>query len=164
MAVDGGDWRLEEALTDEWRVVVRFERNPVRPGILRSSAVARRWGGVSGEPVRLGKRRENGEKEGDAVAMVTVLNRHAEVVDGRQGGTTWRMRAERGGPVDRAQSITARPRRALFWAGALMRGPQLAAGEGGRAGNASTAADTRAWQHSAARFCFKPIQTESKIF
>jgi hypothetical protein len=64
MAVDGGDRRLEEALTDEWWMAARFGRNPMRASILRSSAVDRRWGGVSGELVRPGKRRENGEKEG----------------------------------------------------------------------------------------------------
>jgi hypothetical protein len=36
----------------------------MRAGILRSSVVDRRWGGVSGELVQLGKRRENAEKEG----------------------------------------------------------------------------------------------------
>jgi hypothetical protein len=62
MAVDGGDWRLEEALTDEWRTTARFEQNPMRVDVLRSSVVDRRWGGVSGELVWLGKWRENGEK------------------------------------------------------------------------------------------------------
>jgi hypothetical protein len=38
--------------------------NPMQAGILRSLVVDGRWGGVSGEPVRLGKRRENTEKEG----------------------------------------------------------------------------------------------------
>jgi hypothetical protein len=36
----------------------------VQASVLRSSAVDRRLGGVSGELVRPGKRRENGEKEG----------------------------------------------------------------------------------------------------
>jgi hypothetical protein len=34
----------------------------------------------------------------------------------------------------------------------------------GRAGSVVVAADTRARQHSATRFGFKPIQTESKLF
>jgi hypothetical protein len=51
---------------------------------------------VSGELVRAGKRRENGEKEGDAVAKATVLNRRDEVGDGQRKGTTWRAWAERG--------------------------------------------------------------------
>jgi hypothetical protein len=52
---------------------------------------------VSGEPVRPGKRRENEEKEGDAVAAATVLNRRAEVGDGRWGGAIGWVRAKRGG-------------------------------------------------------------------
>jgi hypothetical protein len=68
----------------------------VRAGILRSSAVDRWWGGVSGELVQPGKRRENGEKEGDAVTAATVLTRRAKAGDGRRGGATWRARDERG--------------------------------------------------------------------
>jgi hypothetical protein len=64
MVVDGGDRRLEEALTDKWQTAAQFRWNPMRAGVLRSSAVDRRWGGVSGELVRPGKRRENEEKEG----------------------------------------------------------------------------------------------------
>jgi hypothetical protein len=52
---------------------------------------------VSGELMRPGKRRENGEKEGGVVAVVTVLNWRTEVGVGRLGGATWRARAERGG-------------------------------------------------------------------
>jgi hypothetical protein len=52
---------------------------------------------VSGEPVRPGKRRENEEKEGDAVAAATVLNWRAEVGDGRWGGAIGWVRAKRGG-------------------------------------------------------------------
>jgi hypothetical protein len=83
MAVDGGDWRLERALTDEWWAVAQCRRNPMRAGVLWSLAVDRRWGGVSGEPMRPGKRRENREKKGGAVAAATILNRHAEVGDSR---------------------------------------------------------------------------------
>jgi hypothetical protein len=47
--------------------------------------------------MRPGKRRENGEKKGGVVAAATILNRRAEVGDGRWCGTTWRARAERWG-------------------------------------------------------------------
>jgi hypothetical protein len=95
MAVDGEDRWLEEALTDEWWTAAWFELNPMRASILRSSAVDKRWGGVLGKFVRPGKRRENGEKEGDAVAATSILNQRAEVGDDRWGGATWRERAER---------------------------------------------------------------------
>jgi hypothetical protein len=49
-------------------------------------------GGVSGELVRPGKRRE---KEGGATTM-TILNRHTEVGDCRQGGASWWARTKRG--------------------------------------------------------------------
>jgi hypothetical protein len=97
MAVDGGDRRLEEALTDEWWMAAQFGRNPVRASILRSSAVDRRWGGVSGELVRPGKRRENGEKEGGHGGGGDHFKSAAEVGDDRRGGAMWRARAERGG-------------------------------------------------------------------
>jgi hypothetical protein len=87
---------------------------------------------VSGELVRAGKRRENGEKEGDAVAKATVLNRRDEVGDGQRKGTTWRAWAERG--AERGGRPGA--------AGALTRGPRLAAGEGVRMGSTAAAADT----------------------
>jgi hypothetical protein len=108
MVLDGGDRRLEEVLTDEWRTTARFGQNPMRTGVLRSSAVVRRWGGVSGELVRPRKRREKmGKRRGHRVAATTVLNRCAEVGDDRQGGTTQRERAERGGPANRR--IAPRP-------------------------------------------------------
>jgi hypothetical protein len=73
MVVYGGDRRLHEVLTDEWRTTARFRRNLMWAGVLRSLA-DRRWGGVSSELVRPGKRRENGEKEGNTVAATIVLN------------------------------------------------------------------------------------------
>jgi hypothetical protein len=83
MAVDVGDRRLQEALTDEWRTTAWFGWNPVWADVLRSLVVVRRWGGVSGELVRPGKSREKmGKRWGDA--MATILNRCAEV--GAAGG------------------------------------------------------------------------------
>jgi hypothetical protein len=57
--------------------------------------VDRRWGGVSGVPVRPGKRRG-----GDVVAAEIILNRRTEVGDGRRSGTTRWVRAERGGEIE----------------------------------------------------------------
>jgi hypothetical protein len=87
---------------------------------------------VSGELMRPGKRRENGENEGGVVAVVTVLNWRTEVGAGRLGGATWRARAERGGRlVDGARSAAARDRRArAAWRGHAVRPTEQGRGKG----------------------------------
>jgi hypothetical protein len=72
-----------------------------------------RWGGVSGELVRPGKRRENGKKEG---VCGGGGDRFKSARQGRgrpTGGATWWVRDQRGGPgrpTDGAWPIAARDR------------------------------------------------------
>jgi hypothetical protein len=101
---------------------------------------------VSGELVRPGKRRENGEKEG-----------------GHGGGGDHFKSARRGGgrPAGWRHVAGEGRERGERGGGGLC---GLAEGEGGRAGSAAVAADTWARQHCATRFGFKPIRTESTIF
>jgi hypothetical protein len=59
------------------------------------------WG-CQASSLRPGKRREEGGKEGGAaVATAAVLNRHAEVGDGRWGGAMWQARAKGEGARER---------------------------------------------------------------
>jgi hypothetical protein len=96
---------------------------------------------VSGELVRAGKRRENGEKEGDAVAKATVLNRRDEVGDSQRKGTTWRARAERGAERGGDRWTAPRPCSADRGPAAARAGGAICFGQG-RGGGADARAPT----------------------